>query len=257
MIIWDEYQYGEEIFNSKKLKTKKYEYKELKCLIKFMLEDGYKLVEIRNRLYEICNDDLRYITDKQRKLVFNKLIQQSQTEIIIHDKRITIYKKEIEGIQKLNNINLEKLIFIMLVYCKWLNNIEWFFVLNIDLIISAKLTNFNSKLQQELFFQACNSGLIHSDIKKVKSNGYGIKNGIKQMWNITFLQDDGDVAFEFNNYINVVYRYLAYINNGIGYFECKNCGGIFIQESNRHQRCNKCNKKERQRINKSYYIKNK
>ena len=119
---------------------------------------------------------------------------------------------------------------------------EWFAILKSDLIKESKLKKINYDAFQDLLTGLNNTGLITSDVKLVDRKYRKRKNDSKkQMWNINFLKDDGEIAFVISNYINIVYRYLNYVYGG--YFECEICGGMFIQ-SNKNNRvyCNQCSK---------------
>lgn len=244
MIIWDEYKYGEEVFNKGGIKTKRWQNNELKCLIKYLHFNEYPLKEIRDSLIKCCNDDIRYLKDKQIKEIFNKLIQQARRETIVKDKKVVIYKDEVETIKSLSNRQLEQILFILLVYRKWVGdgNMEWFAILRSDIRKESKLNNVKYDLFQGMLTELNNTGLITSDVRLVDRK-YRRKNKDtkKQMWKINFLQDDGCVAFEIDNYINVVYRYLNYVYGG--YFECAKCNGIFEQNKQGSRiYCNSCGK---------------
>ena len=89
MIIWDEIKYGETIYNNGEIKTKKWQYKELKCLIKFMRDRGYKPKDIKEKLNQCCQDDIKYLTSEQKKNIFNRLITKCKSEgIKTKDKEI-------------------------------------------------------------------------------------------------------------------------------------------------------------------------
>ena len=66
------------------------------------------------------------------------------------DRKTTIYLSEINEIKKLNNINLEKIMFVLLVYSKWLDDMKWFSIIKNDLSKEAKISNVNSINQQKM-----------------------------------------------------------------------------------------------------------
>lgn len=246
MIIWDEYKYGEQVFIDGLVKTKKWQYKELKCLVKFMLKNENTSKAIRDKLKECCQDDIRYLKEKQRNNIFNKIIQQCRSELksdkIIMDRKTTIYLSEINEIKKLNNINLEKIMFVLLVYSKWLDDMKWFSIIKNDLSKEAKISNVNSINQQKMLCDLFQLGYLKSEVKKVENKYRKKEKDIKKhMWNIPLLQTDGKIAFEFNNYTNFVFRYLNYVYGG--YFECKECKGMFKQNKKRNLiYCKECSK---------------
>lgn len=274
MIIWDEYKTGEDIFKRDTVQTTKWQYKELKCLVKYMLINNKSTKEIRDKLEKCCGDDIKYLKQSQKNMVFNKLIQQckkanvSQENInnksnynnnsniiqcenkkysieIVKDRNIDIYKSEMDMIMKINDIKLEKIMFVLLVYAKWLNNAEWFAIMKADLFKEAKLNSVNSKVQQEILCKLIELGFVESSVKKMGGKFYKGKDQKKQMWHIPFISNANNdtVEISFSNYTNFVWRYENYINKG--YFECKKCGGVFKQTKNVNKYCKSCGKYER------------
>jgi len=245
MIIWDEYQYGKSIYDTGSVKTKKWQTNELRSLIKFMLSENSKieLYKVRKKIEECCTDEIKYLTSKQKNNIFNKLISQckdaEKNVKIIKDKEIVIYTEEIEKIKLLNDNNKEKIVFTLLVYCKWLG-LEWLSISKSDLQKESKTTNINSKIFQELLTSLFKDKYLESDVIKLdKLERRKEKIMKKQMWKICCLQNEGEIAFKFNNYINFVFRYLNYVYGG--YYECEICGVIYLQnKQNNIAKCNQC-----------------
>jgi hypothetical protein len=130
--------------------------------------------------------------------------------------------------------------FVLLVYSKWLG-LEWFSISKSDLQKESKTSNLNSQKLQDYLSDLFEKQYIKSDVIKLdKHERRKDKIQKKQMWNIDWLQKDGDIAFEFNNYDNFVYRYLNYVYGG--YFECEVCGGMFKDTNNKSKYCKKCSK---------------
>jgi hypothetical protein len=238
MIIWDEIEYGKEIYESEQLKTKKWQYKELSCLVKYMLSLGNKPKEIRDRLNACCNDDLKYLKQSQKRNIFDKIIAKAKNENVTSGVGAVVYKSEMDKVKSLNNPDLEKAIFVMLVYNKWLGNLEWFSLLRSDIFRDAKLSSISGTKQQEIIQQLCNVGYLKSEVKLLKKKDRNSQDRKKQMWSIPLLVKEGDcgeIALSIKNYENLVYRYLNYFYGG--YVECKTCGVIFKPSSNRQEYC--------------------
>lgn len=253
MIIWDEFKYGQDVFNNGEIKTKRWQNNELKCLIKYLIVKDTPLKTIRENLSKCCNDDIRYLKENQIRDIFNKLIQQSKREQIIKDKQVIVYKEEIESIKSIQNKQLEQILFILLVYRKWVGdgNMEWFAILKSDIIKESKLKKINYDNFQMLLTELNKSGLILSDVKPVeKRYRRRNKDSKKQMWKINFLKADGDIAIVIDNYINVVYRYLNYVYGG--YFECEVCRGIFIKTNSKQIYCKTCKSQKQLDWNREY-----
>lgn len=208
--------------------------------------------DMRIFLEQCCMDDIKYLKEKQKKYIFDKLINQVKSELpkkeeidkekIINDKVITIYQTEIDKIQELNNVDLEKVAFVLLVYCKWLDNIQWFNILKSDLFSEAKVNNLNSEIKQNLLSKLFELGYAKSDVIKIdKRHCRGLKDAKRQMWNLTYIESnsEGKVAFQINDYYNFVFRYLNYVYGG--YFECAKCNKIYKQNEKRNRVfCREC-----------------
>jgi hypothetical protein len=256
MIIWDEYKYGKQVFENNSVNTKKWQTNELRSLIKYVLtnDTNNTVLDVKKKLDLCCTDEIKYLTKKQKTNIFNKLISQcydSEKKVkIIRDKEIIIYISEIEKIKSLCNSNMEQLVFVLLVYCKWLG-LEWFSISKSDLQKESKTTNLNSQKLQDLLSDLFEKEFIKSEVIKLdKYERRKEKIMKKQMWNIDWLQNDGEIAFEFNNYINFVYRYLNYVYGG--YFECDVCGGMFKQNNNKNKYCSNCAKQIKVKQNIKY-----
>lgn len=246
MIIWDEYKYGKNIYESSNVKTKKWQLVELKCLIKYLLENKYNPKDIRVALFNCCQEDLKYLPEKYRNNIFNKLIQQCKKSKIIKNKEIIIYNDEMDIIKSIDDLNKEKVLFVLLVYNKWLNNHEWFSMVKRDIFKTAKI-NLNSKVQQNILFDLLQKGFLKSEVRKIAK---GSKKNKQQMWNLSYLRQDGDIAFVLSDYDNLIYRYLNYFYEG--YFECITCKHIFKKNNNKQKYCYDCAKLAKNLQNKQY-----
>lgn len=263
MIIWNNYEYGKKVYEEKSVRTKKWQYKELRTLVLYMVLNGKQPKEIREVLEECCQDDIKYLRENQKKTIFNKIITQTKQELpkkdeiikekYIKSKEITIFVDEINQIKALCDQNLEKVAFVLLVYCKWLDNLTWFTMSKADISKEAKTRNLNSADQQRILTRLVASQYIKSDVRKAKRKHCRSFGGNEQqMWSLTYLSQEGDVAFTISDYENFVYRYLDYVYGG--YFICPVCGKIFKQnKQNNLVYCNKCSKKVKSERDKKKY----
>lgn len=247
MIIWDEYKYGKKIYESCEIKTKKWQTNELRALVKYLIIENpnIKPIEIRKTMEKCCSDDIKYLENKQKTNLFNKIILQCKDSDnmvkVIMNKNIIIYESEINKIKEVKNKEKEKILFVLLVYSKWLN-LEWFSISKSDIINESDNKKINSKSFQNLLYELIQDGYLRSEVIKLDRTQRRIeKTTKKQMWKIEFLDNSGDIAFEFNNYINFVNRYLNYVYNG--YYQCGICGGMFLQnDKNNRINCIDCSK---------------
>lgn len=256
MIIWDEYKYGKEVYNNSSTKTKKWQTNELRALVKYLIVENKDMQpsEIRCILATCSSDEIKYLTKKQKTNIFNKLISQCRDQEkdvkIVKDKTVKIYIDEIEKIKSANNKYIEQILFVMLVYSKWLG-LEWFSISKSDLKKESKTNNINNNMFQDLLSEIFQKEYAKSEVKKLdrfESRKEKIKK--KQMWSVSFLETDGEVVLEFNNYENFVYRYLNYVYGG--YFECSECGGMFKSSNNKQKYCSPCAKQIKAKQNEKY-----
>lgn len=239
LIIWDEYKYGQQIIKQQTVKTKKWQYKELNCLAKYMMYHGCDTEDIIDEMYACCQDNLRNLKEDNRDSEFLSIIYKAGKRDIIKDRKIILYKSELDTITALNDINMEKAAFIFLVYSKWLG-LKWFGMKDADLKKEAKMTNLNTTKLYDTYYKLNNRGLFKSDVIRVRKTMFRRRSGVAHMRSATFLATSGEIAFEIDNYINVIYKYLNYKNGG--YFECKKCGGMVKRRNNRHTFCAECAK---------------
>jgi hypothetical protein len=253
VIIWNDYKYGENIFQQKEVKTKRWQMQELKTLILYMILNDFAPKDIRDKLAVCCKDNIKYLRDNQKREIFDKLITKVKNELPKKDeidkslytqnRHIDIYSNEIEYIKALNSVELQQIAFVLLVYCKWLHNLEWFNMSKADIYKEAKLTNVNSKKQHQLLSELLNLGYLDSKVVKLNKNQRrNTKDAKLQMWKLNYIKKadvDDEVVLTISNYNDFVYRYLNYVYGG--YFECKECGGIFKQNKyNNRKYCKDC-----------------
>ena len=262
MIIWNNYEYGKKIYEEKSVRTKKWQYKELRTLVLYMVLNGKQPKEIREVLEECCQDDIKYLRENQKKTIFNKIITQTKQELpkkdeiikekYIKSKEITIFVDEIDKIKAICDQNMEKVAFTLLVYCKWLNNLTWFTMPKADISREAKIRNLNSTDQQSILTRLVSGQYVKSDVRKAnRRHCRGSGSNEQQMWSLNYLSQDGDVAFTISDYDDFVYRYLDYVYGG--YFTCAGCGKIFKQNKNVQKYCKPCSRKIKLEMDRENY----
>lgn len=265
MIIWDDYKYGKEILMSGSLKTKKWQYKELKALGCYLLAEKYQLPEMLALMKQICNEDIKYLTAEQAEHIFLKLIEQCRTGSCSKDIVVSVYPEEIAKIKALPYPEEQQLIFTMLIYKKWLDAAQakaadgyypWFACMKQDIFAEARLNRINSAKRQLLLNELIRKGYLYSEVKKLsKKEQRREQIEKKQMWSIPFLCRQGEPAFRIDSYINICNHYFNYLHNG--YFTCSLCGGLFEKRSNRQLYCPSCRKQKQLEKYKNRYQKQK
>ena len=154
-----------------------------------------------------------------------KSLKKKENKMIDIDK-VNIYKEELETIKSLNNIRLEKLAFILLVYCKinkqvnpLINN-----KINIPLtnIIKESCLNKNNE-SKILLNELYKKEFIHQGNS---CDGTAIQ--------ILYVRNEGEIEFtidDLRDYQPITW-YLEY-RQGIKYKKCEKCGKRFEVKNNR------------------------
>lgn len=204
--------------------------------------NDYKRGNWENAVY--CLVD-RFLKSIKRYKIEPKLIK-------IEDIRIT--ENELNKIKELNNIKLEKVAFIMLVYGKiskqiihngediWVNE-------SVSNILKEAKINANKKDKQLLFYELSTKGYIQECNKITKSSfklNYADKN------------DKSNVTIIINDFEGVVYQYLIW--KGERWKRCENCNNKWfkLKSHNSNQKCcNYCAKEIKNKQNLKLWHKNK
>lgn len=171
---------------------------------------------------------------------FYKNISIHKTKIRMDDiEKILITKGELEKISNLNNLVLEKIAFVMLVYAK-ISNIqlqskEGWIRATCSMICKEAHVNLRGIEQQRIL----NNLYKLKYIKMSKNNS---RTNIK----INYFHKDSDDGIVINDFDGVVYQYLIW--KGEKWKKCEQCGKYFKQKNNRMKYCNICRKeKEKER----------
>ena len=153
---------------------------------------------------------------------------------------IKITRKELEYIKSFNDIQLEKLLFIMLCIAKYdhfySNSEDFWLNRSNSFIFNHARVHVRVKERLELLRKLYLVGAFDMSYKTGSANKkilYASKS------------DDEDVVLELteNDYKELAYTYLFYKNGFSGYVHCEKCGRLVKQKSNRQKFCNECSVK--------------
>jgi len=202
--------------------------------------------DIIERLIKFCtkwNSEFNAVKYENLLLSVVKLLNVSH-ETFSTNKQITFFRQEIDNISKIEDKNLQKVLFIIMCIAKWKNNTYIYLnngnamkLSDIFKLAGVKATG----KQQELFL--------------FKLNGYGfIKVNLKPLlkYDILCLKNIGEAVKAFDVSENMIeYFDELTIKNPI---TCQRCGKIIEKKVNNQKYCNKCSKEvrlEKDRIRKS------
>ena len=165
-----------------------------------------------------------------------KSLKKKENKMIDVDK-VNIYKEELETIKTLGNIRLEKLAFILLVYCKINKQVNPL----INNKINIPLTNI---IKESCLNKNNDSKLLLNKLYKKEfiHQGNSCDGTAIQ---ILYIRNEGEIEFtidDLRDYQPITW-YLEY-RQGIKYKKCEKCGKRFEVKSNKKVKCNECQKDE-------------
>lgn len=216
----------------------------LRVLTKFYFMEGNSKEQIEIKLNEYMKRYYSGYKPSKWKDILNQLVK-SVSKLDTYELQdvdsVSITVNEWNSILKLEKKQLQKLAFILLVYCK-INNEK-----NKD---SKNRVNQNiSDILTEVGLQRTNgSKLLFTELKKL---GYIDTSLVCDSTTITIKYCDynSKTKFVIDNFINVISYYDEYTNNK-KYISCEVCKKRVIQKANNFKYCNKCaNKIKQQQIN--------
>lgn len=247
MRILNELEYAENMLQSG-FKSKRYEY-ELKMLAKYYFSKGISTEDIQCLLLKFCN---KYITDFNEIKYMNMLkrtLKYAQINSIFIVSPVDVTLSEIEKIRELEDLKLEKIMFILLVISK-INRQSYELYIE-DKIKHKKKNAAMPKIIDEYyadgkinsFFSKAKIYLKRKEragiIKKLIDKGLiGMTKSCKYEINFIDRENCNNIALTINNFSNFVLEYMRYIGDNIG--TCEECSGLFEIKGKNHKYCKNC-----------------
>lgn len=241
MLILDEFNYAKELLKNKNF-GKYVKLKDIVILAKYYSHEGKDTREIKKLLRTIC---------KKVDRDWNEVTQGWKIKIAmreVHKRRIRtsvpvpITLAELEKIKEVNDYVMEKVLFVFLVYGKFLkyNNtlikprvrarLVGSFYVNERLsnIFSVAHIEIRKKLRNDMAHALYNMGYIDA----TRYDGFILK----------YAFEDSPTALVIEDYDNIVLYYQREKGEQIG--GCS-CGRLFLKKSKRDTQCNKCKREKR------------
>lgn len=207
----------------------------LRVLAKFYFIEGNNKEEVEIKLNEYMKQYYSGYKPSKWKDILNQLVKsvsKLDTYELQDVDKISITENEWNSIIKLEKKQLQKLAFILLVYCK---------------VHNEKNKSHNNRINNnftDIFYEAHikmidENKLLFTELKKL---GYIDTSLVcdSTMITINYCDYDSEDKFIIDNFINVISYYDEYINNK-KYISCEVCKKRVIQSSKRPIKyCNKC-----------------
>jgi predicted DNA-binding transcriptional regulator len=236
VIIFDEKKYAEKMLRQGYLTRHKNVY-ELYILSKYYFHQGLTKEDVKCKIVEFCKAHDKHFTLDEWYKIINKTVNFASKNKLITGKEVTITQKELDTIKKLDNLNEQKVAFVMLVLYKFYDY-KKFEVKIEDLYRLCKL-NLNSKTKLEILHSLTSKGLI--DI------AMGGKRWVK------FADKKGTPVIVIKNFDDFIYEYLRHIGEKIGVCSKENCGKLFKITGKNHKMCRECWKEHRKEQNRENF----
>ena len=167
-----------------------------------------------------------------------KYVSKYKSFDFINITKIEIYQEELDIIKTINNLRLEKLAFVLLVYSKIFNKINR----NNSNWVNSSLRDIFSDTKMAISTR--DKGLMINKLGEMRLVEVSKKVDCTNI-KILFSKIDGDIAFEVDDFRDIVFYYLNWIGENIGVCEGNGCGRLIKINSNSQKFCADCAKKSK------------
>ena len=218
----------------------------LRILAKYYFNNGDTKEEVEDKLNKYMKENYKsYSPSKWKDLISQlvKSVEKYKTYKMIDVDEVNITENEWFSIIALNNKQLEKLAFILLVYCK-INKIK-------NPTCDNKINNTFTDIFRECGFRVTNeTKLLLNELYKLNYISIGLSCNSTSI-RINYIEENEDnIKFTIDNFKNVITYYEEY-KNGKKYIECECCKKRVMQKTHNVKYCPKCAKEIKQKqINK-------
>lgn len=244
MLIFDEKEYAKSLIDNNSYNTIKSQGKERCIIVRYLTSLGKSNVEIKEILNNIPMPGGEYLSQKEKDLIFSRIITKANEYDFITDKVINIYQPELDIICGLEDDNLRHLLFAYLVYYKWAIQVKHLKFYskknNIDMVIENnndiwKLAGI-SKLRLSDRYMLCNN-LFNKGLYKIdnfKSHNYIY---------LPFVKEEGEPVIQISKFENIIGELLIYESPN-EYKRCCVCNNVFKKTRSPKKYCSSCAKSE-------------
>ncbi|ALS22290.1 hypothetical protein [Paenibacillus naphthalenovorans] len=226
----------------------------IKILIKYYYNMGMNKEQVRNSIEEFMKNNYKRFNSVKWNDLLDKLVKKEEKleHKLLEIDYVNITINELKTIQNINNLNLEKLAFVLLVYSKIYNqmngnNSNWVNASRKDIFDDSKI-NTSTHQQRLMINDLINLGLIEKSKRKNSTNR-----------KVCFADENSEVEIKLDDFRDFVYQYLKWKGEKIG--NCEKCNRPIKPSGKNHKMCRECWKDRREQQNREkalrYYHKNK
>lgn len=228
MIIFDEKKYAENLIKNG-YKNKKYISFDNIILVKYWKSLCLNEKQIKDKLKEIMIEFQDLFDGNILSYKIDKAINIGLKYDLLTDVVVDITQNEFEKIKSLETIELQKMMFILLLIWKFKGKPKRFRINNTDLMNLSKI-KLNNNTFWDYIYKITRSKML-SMIEYKNVSYYRINIG----------DDDSDIILYIDKFDNVVDYYLSLVEPD-KYIDCECCGAPFSPSNSTHKYCKTCAK---------------
>jgi len=232
MLIFDEKKYAENLIKHG-YKDKTHIVLDNIILVKYWKYLGFSEDDIKKKLEDFMIDFKYMYNSDIVPYNVHKALKQGSKYPLVFDKIVNITQKEINTINSIDDLELKKILFVLLVIWKFRDK-QKFMISNNNL---KKLANV--KCKNSVFWDYLHK--LH-DLGYLKAFVYKCKPYYK-----LYIEEGGNVVLSIKNYDNIISYYLSIVYPE-EYTYCAICDIPIKQTSNRRKYCSSCWKKRHQEL---------
>lgn len=98
MLVFDERKYAKNIIENNKYETIKSQGKERCIIVRYLINEGKSTEEIKSILNNIPMSGGEYLSEKEKDVIFSKIINKAGDYEFITGKSVVIYKEEMDKV---------------------------------------------------------------------------------------------------------------------------------------------------------------
>ena len=209
----------------------------LRILAKYYFNNGDTKEEVEDKLNKYMKVNYKSYSPSKWKDLLNQLVksvEKYKNYKMIDVDEVNITENEWFSIITLNDKQLEKLAFILLVYCK-INKIK-------NPACDNKINNTFTDIFRECGFRVTNeTKLLLNELYKLNYISIGLSCNSTSI-KINYIEEnENNIKFTIDNFENVITYYEEY-KNGKKYIECECCKKRIISKTKPKKYCPKCAK---------------
>ena len=225
MIIFDEKKYAENLIKNG-YKNEKYIAMDNIILVKYWKSIGLSEEEVKNKLRLFMVKFQELFNDNIIKYKLNSAMKVGMKYDLLTNVCVGITNKEIEQIQTLETIELQRMMFILLVVWRFKGSPKRFRISNTDLMNLSSV-----KVNGNVFWNN-----IHEITKTKMLSMVEYRN--KSYYQIN-IEENWEIILYIDKFDNVIDYYMSIIDPD-KYMFCDKCGVPFLPTNNRQKYCKIC-----------------